>query len=141
MRLREMAQLNEAMLLAAAKEVMASIEKGPGGGDSIVICGPDNPIAKLFAAVDEITAKRRAQYGPETGPQVARHHGLHFAFRIGAAYGRRVPDLTEPDLETPMSAKERAASIAAILGRACPREVLREICLELALLVRQEETA
>jgi len=141
MRLREFVQLNPAMLEAAIVEVVTGIEVGPKGEDSGFVCGPDNPIAALSARVFQTAAKRLAEYGEIVGPQVAIDHVLQFSFRIGAAYGRRVPDLTEPNLEAPMPTKERAANIAAMLYRECPPEVLREICLEMALLLREKAEA
>lgn len=138
MRLREFVHLNPAILEAAIAEVVTGIEVGPKGEDSGFLCGPDHPIASLSTRVKQTAAKRLAKYGLVVGPQVAADHIMQFSFRIGAAYGRRVPDLTEPNPEAPMPAKERAANIAAMLRRECPPEVLREICLELALLLREK---
>ena len=86
MRVTEFLDLDETAVGEAIHEVVETIRQHSPGGDHLRAVLPGSPTHRLLKILLQRVADRAEEYGAEAGIS----HGLMMAFRIGAAYGRRV---------------------------------------------------
>jgi len=87
MTIHEFIGLSEAELGEAVHEVCETIRRDSPGCDHIRSSPADSPTGRLILGLSDRVAARAVEYGRQAGLTC----GLMLAFRIGAAYGRRVP--------------------------------------------------
>ena len=86
MRVTEFLALDEEAVGQAIHQVVETIGQDSPGYDHARPALPGTPTHRLLCILAERAAARAEEYGDEVGFA----HGLMMAFRIGAAYGRRV---------------------------------------------------
>lgn len=87
MRITEFVALDEDVIDQAIHEVMETIREDSPGSDHARSVLPGSPTHHLLVILAERGVARAEEYGEEVGFA----HAIMMAFRIGAAYGRRVP--------------------------------------------------
>ena len=86
MRVTEFVDLDETAVGDAIHEVIDTIRQDSPGGDHARTVLPGSPTHRLLCILAERGATRAEEYGEEVGFA----HAMMMAFRIGAAYGRRM---------------------------------------------------
>ena len=87
MRIAEFQNLDEDIIGEAIHDVVEMMKVDSPGTDHARIVYPGSATHRLFVMLGQRAVARAEEYGDEAGFA----HGLMMAFRIGAAYGRRVP--------------------------------------------------
>jgi len=86
MRVTEFLNLDEMAVSEAIHEVVETIRQDSPGRDHLRAALPGSPTHRLLWILLQRVRDRTQEYGAEAGIS----HGLMMAFRIGAAYGRRI---------------------------------------------------